>query len=143
MATLDGAIEAVELFCERASEVDRAFEPTDADLAVIEGICTRLDGMPLAIELAASRVRQMSLIQLDQRLEDRFRLLRSAARDGAAERQKTLRATVEWSYRLLSEHERALFERLSVFAGSFDDQAAEQISGFDPLLEMDVFDMLA
>ncbi|MFN0088744.1 MAG: ATP-binding protein, partial [Acidimicrobiales bacterium] len=142
VATLDAGLEAVELFCERAGELDRAFAPSDADLAVIAGICESLDGMPLAVELAASRVRQMSLAQLAERLADRFRVLRGSVRGGAVERHQTLRAAVEWSYRLLGDQERVLFDRLSVFAGGFDAGAAEAVCGGDPLDELEVFDLL-
>ena len=140
---LDGRVEAVELFCERARSVDHGFEPTETDLDVIAGICERLDGMPLAVELAASRVRVMSLGQLADRLADRFRLLRSSARGGAAERHQTLGATVEWSYRLLSGDEQVMFDRLSVFAGSFDFDAVEAVCGVDPLDPLDVLDLLS
>lgn len=143
VAALDAGLEAMELFCERATELDRTFAPSDAALAVIEEICERLDGMPLAIELAASRLRQMSLAQLAERLADRFRLLRSSARAGAVERHQTLRATVEWSYRLLSDSERTLFNRLSVFAGGFGPDAAEAVCSGDSVDDIEVFDLLA
>ena len=84
----------------------------------------------------------MSLAQLADRLADRFRLLRSSARGGTVERHQTLRATVEWSYQLLGPDEQVLFDRLSVFAGSFDLDAAEAVCGFDPIDELDVFDLL-
>ena len=140
---LDTSGEAVELFCERARSIEHGFAPTDADLDVIARICERLDGMPLAVELAAGRVRTMSLAQLADRLADRFRLLRSSARGAVVERHQTLRATVEWSYRLLNEDERVLFDRLSVFVGSFDLDAVEAVCGDNPLDALDVEDLLS
>jgi predicted ATPase len=135
--------EAVELFCERARSTEHGFAPTQADLDVISRICERLDGMPLAVELAAGRVRTMSLAQLADRLADRFRLLRSSARGAVVERHQTLRATVEWSYRLLKEDEQVLFDRLSVFVGSFDLDAVEAMCSVHPLDALEVGDLLA
>ena len=143
IAALAPRVEAVELFCDRARAADHAFEPTDADIEVIGTICERLDGMPLAVELAASRVRSMSLNQLTARLADRFGLLHGTARGGTAARHQTLRATVEWSYRMLGEDERVLFDRLSVFAGSFDLDAVEAVCGLGPLERVDVFELLS
>ena len=99
--------------------------------------------MPLAIELAASRVRAMSLDQLARGLDDRFRILRTRSRSGVVERHETLEATVEWSYRLLTGEQRLLFDRLSVFAGSFDLDAVETVCGTDPIEAGDVFDLLS
>jgi predicted ATPase/class 3 adenylate cyclase len=141
VSALDSAVEAVELFCERAAAADQRFEPANEDMAVIRRICARLDGMPLAVELAAVRARSMSLEQLAERLDDRFRLLRSSAR-GGPERHQTLRATVEWSYQLLTSDEQVVFDRLSVFAGSFDLKAAEAVCGGRPLDRFDVVDLL-
>jgi len=109
--------DAVALFCERALQA----EPLEA----VEEICRRLDGLPLAIELAAARTRTMPPDKLLARLEQRLPLLTGGLRD-APERQRTLRATLEWSYDLLSQEERGLFARLAVFAGSFDLEAAER-----------------
>jgi predicted ATPase len=142
VGALDTSGEAVELFCERARSIEHGFAPTRADLEVIAGICERLDGMPLAVELAAGRVRTMSLAQLADRLADRFRLLRSSARDAVVERHQTLRATVEWSYRLLNEDERLLFDRLSVFVGSFDLDAVEAVCTVHPLDALEVEELL-
>ena len=142
VVALDPTVEGVDLFVERAGSVVDGFAPSDVDLELIGGICARLDGMPLAIELAASRARFLSLVQLADRLADRFRLLRSSARGGTLERHQTLRATVEWSYRLLTVEQQVLFDRLSVFAGSFDLDAAEAVCGFEPVDEMDVVDLL-
>src|SRR4051812_17579244 len=122
--------DAVALFCDRAVAGDESLEFTTADRAVIGEICARLDGIPLAIELAAARTRSLSAADLLTRLDDRFRLLRGSGR-GGLERHQTLRATVAWSYQLLSEHERLLFDRVSVFAGSFDLAAVEAVFADD------------
>ncbi len=115
-------MDAVALFVERARAVGRAFEPD----ATIEAICTRLDSLPLAIELAAARTRVLPLGTLLTRLERALPLLTDGARD-APERQRTLRATIEWSYDLLDDASRRLLARLAVFAGSFPVEAAESI----------------
>ena len=123
----DGTSEAAQLFRERAAGVLGHFDPDADDVVVIDDICRRLDGLPLALELAAARLPTMSLRELDARLSDRFGLL--TRRRGAVERQQSLRTTVAWSYDLLAEDERRLFERLSVFAGGFDVAAAEAVNG--------------
>ena len=123
---------ATELFVLRAKSADAGFEPTDADGDAIAGICRRLDGIPLAIELAAARIRSLSPAELLERLDDRFRLLRGGGR-GGLERHQTLRATVAWSYQLLAADAQLLFDRLSVFAGSFDLAAAEAVCAGDDL----------
>jgi predicted ATPase/DNA-binding SARP family transcriptional activator len=122
---LDDA-DAVVLFRERARAVQPGFDVDDANRDSIVGICRRLDGMPLAIELAAARTRAFSLTQLSDRLGDRFRLLTSGART-ALPRQQTLRAVVEWSHQMLFDDERLLFERLSVFAGRCNLAAVEAV----------------
>ncbi len=106
--------EATQLFIERASAVDPAFAPTPDNADSIARICRRLDGIPLAIELAAARVVVLSPEQIEARLQDRFRLLTGGARTAVA-RQRTLEATVDWSYQLLSDVEQQLLCRLSVF----------------------------
>ena len=141
--SLHPALEAVDLFYERAALADAAFSPADGDRGVIEGICAHLDGIPLAIELAAARVRSMTLPDLAERLDDRFRLLRGHRTGGGLERHQTLRAMVDWSYRLLSDDEALLFERLSVFAGSFDLAAAEAVCADERLDRADLFELLA
>ncbi len=118
--------QSAELFCDRAASADSSFNPSSADLEAIHGICDRLDGIPLAIELAAARSRSLSPTDLLARLDDRFRVLRGGGR-GGMERHQTLRAAVTWSYQLLSDKERLLFDRLTVFAGEFDLEAAEKI----------------
>ena len=105
-------------------------------------ICERLDGIPLAIELAAARARSLSVEELLERLRDRFRLLRGSGRS-TLDRHHTLRATVSWSYQLLSADERLLFDRASVFAGGFDLRAAEVVCGFDPIDDDDVVDLVS
>ena len=132
---------ATELFGLRARSADAGFEPTDADADAIAGICRRLDGIPLAIELAAARIRSLSPAELLERLDDRFRLLRGGGR-GGLERHQTLRATVAWSYQLLAGDAQLLFDRLSVFAGSFDLAAAEAVCAGDDLDVYDIVDLL-
>ena len=110
--------EAVSLFIERATAIDPAFKPTATNVGAIARICRGLDGIPLAIELAASRVVVLSLEQIEARLRDRFHLLTGGTRTAVA-RQQTLEATVEWSYQLLTRHERLLLNRLSVFPASW------------------------
>ena len=132
---------AVELFCERARAIDASFT-ADGHLDALAQICERLDGIPLAIELAAARMRSLSVQELLERLEDRFRLLRGSGRS-TLDRHHTLRATVSWSYQLLSADERLLFDRASVFAGGFDLRAAELVCGFDPIDDVDVVDLVS
>ncbi len=124
--SLSVADEAVELFTDRARHVRPAFRVGEDDAVLVGEICRRLDGMPLAIELAAARVRALSLAQIADGLHDRFRLLTGGARS-AVRRQQTLRASVDWSHALLTEPERVLFRRLAVFAGGFDLEAAEAV----------------
>ena len=133
--------DGVALFLERAAAVDSTFVPSRVDQDAIADICRRLDGLPLAIELAAARVHSMAPIDLLARLDDRFELLRRGTRLGD-DHHETLRATVEWSYQLLTEQERAVFDRLSVFSGSFDLRAAEMVCA-DTVEESDVFELLA
>ena len=120
--------EAVELFGDRARRARADFRVTDEEVLRIGEICRRLDGLPLAIELAAARVRAMALGDILNGLDDRFRLLTGGART-AAPRQQTLRACVDWSHELLAEPERILFRRLSTFLGGFDLDAARAVSG--------------
>jgi predicted ATPase/DNA-binding XRE family transcriptional regulator len=122
------APEAVELFLTRARSADAAFPATEANVALIAQICQRLDGLPLAIELAAARVSVMSLGDFAARLEDALDTLGSGSRTAPA-RHQTLRATIEWSYQLLDDDERALLRRLAVFAGGFAADAVERVMG--------------
>ena len=118
--------EAVQLFVERARSVSPAFQLSAKNAPAVTQVCARLDGLPLAIELAAARVSLLPVEQIAARLDDRFRLLSSGSRI-APDRQQTLRAALDWSYRLLSTPEQVLFNRLSVFAGGFDLEAAEAL----------------
>jgi predicted ATPase/class 3 adenylate cyclase len=140
--SLDPELEAVELLCERAEAADSDFSPSPTDLEVVGRVCRRLDGIPLAIELAAARTRTMSLSELERRLNDRFRLLRGAGR-GRVERHQTLRATVAWSHQLLSPTEQAVFDRCAVFAGSFDERAVEAICTDHDIDLADVADVVS
>src|SRR5919197_54747 len=118
--------ESVNLFVERAQAADAEFAVTDENARAVAEICARLDGLPLAIELAAPRVRVLSPAALLRRLDDRLKLLTGGAHD-LDERQRTLRATIEWSYELLPDAERALFAQLSVFVGGCRLDAAEAL----------------
>lgn len=135
------APEAVELFLHRASRVAPTFshDPVDpATLSAIAELCRRLDGLPLAIELAAGRMRSMTPAEVIRQLPDRFRLLRSGDRL-AAERHRTLLAVVTWSYRLLEPVEQDLFDRLSIFRGRFGFEDVVDVLGWN---ELDVIDVL-
>ncbi len=123
-----GGSEAVALFADRARRVDARFALDRESGPVVGGLVARLDGMPLAIELAAARVEALGVAQLLDRLDDRFALLIGADRL-AAGRHRSLAATVEWSYQLLEDHERQVFRRLSVFPGPFTLQAAGAVAG--------------
>jgi non-specific serine/threonine protein kinase len=138
-ASLDAA-EAVGLFVERARSVRPDFHLAEAHASAVTEICRRLDGLPLAIELAAARARMLSPADIATRLDDRFRLLVGGSR-AAPRRQRTLQATIDWSHALLSDPERVLLRRLSVFAGGWTLDAAEAVGGTDDL--PDVFDGLA
>ncbi len=130
---------AVDLFVERAGSVAQGFSADEAE--VISEICRRLDGIPLAVELAASRMASMTAIEVRDRLDHRFRLLVGARR--GLERHQTLRHAVQWSYDLLDEPERTLLERCSVFAGGFDLESARAISGSDDdFTTLDLLDAL-
>ncbi|MFC0434013.1 LuxR C-terminal-related transcriptional regulator [Kutzneria buriramensis] len=123
--------DAVQLFVERARLLRPDFEPTDATRQVVAEICVRLDGMPLAIELAARWVRVLSVEDILARLDDRFELLSRGPRT-AAVRHRDLRATIEWSYELLDDAERAALRRLSVLAGDFSLDSAGAVCGTSP-----------
>ena len=124
--------EAVRLFIERASAIQPGFALTEQNAAAVAKISRRLDGIPLAIELAAARVGLFSPEQIASRLDDRFRLLTGGSRT-ALPRQQTLRALIDWSYDLLSEAERSLFQRLSVFSAGWTFEAAEAVCGEEVL----------
>jgi predicted ATPase/DNA-binding SARP family transcriptional activator len=133
------ANDAVRLFAARAGAVDPDFQLDDANAAAVAEVCTRLDGLPLAIELAAARSKLLPPKTMRTRLDRALELLVGGAQD-LPSRQRTLRATLEWSHGLLSEDERALFARLAVFAGGWTLEAAEAVCGQDGL---DVFESLA
>jgi len=135
------ADEAIALFTDRARHARPDFTLTDDNAATVGEICARLDGLPLAIELAAARVRALSLAEILDSLHDRFRLLTGGART-AVRRQQTLRASVDWSHALLTEPERVLFRRLAVFVGGFDLDAAQAIAGGGEVERYQVLDQL-
>ena len=134
--------DSVALFADRAQSIDPTFEIRTANHAAVADICRRLDGLPLAIELAAARVGLLSPAQIATRLDDRFAFL---AADGAdvPDRHRTLKATLEWSYELLSDAERCVLRRLSVFNGTFNIGAAEAVCGVDPVAAEAVLDHLS
>jgi predicted ATPase/DNA-binding SARP family transcriptional activator len=133
---------AVELFIDRARAVQPDFGTERQTDEVISSICRRLDGLPLAVELAAARLRALPLAAIADRLDDRFRLLTGGART-TLPRQQTLRAVVDWSYDLLFEDERRLFVRLSVFAGGCELDAIEAICADDPVPAPEILDTLS
>lgn len=134
--------EAISLFAERARAVVPTFELNEHNAPAVARVCRMLDGMPLAIELAAARVRVLSVEQISSRLQDSFALLTGGSRT-AMPRQRTLKAAIDWSYELLSEEERVLLRRLSVFAGGFTLGAAEEVCGDEGIEEDDVLDLLS
>jgi predicted ATPase/DNA-binding CsgD family transcriptional regulator len=134
--------DAVELFAERAGTARPGFQLTGADRVAVAGICERLDGNPLAIELAARRVRMLPVTDILHRLDDRFRLLTAGPRT-AADRHRDLRAAVEWSYDLLDDAERAAFRRLSVLPGGFGLAAAVAVCDLPETAILDLIDSLA
>ncbi|HZO32835.1 MAG TPA: hypothetical protein VFH48_43385 [Chloroflexota bacterium] len=133
--------EAVRLFVARCREALPGFALDEQNGPAVVEICRRLDGLPLAIELAAARIRGLSPEQIAARLDDRFRLLGGGSRT-ALPRHRTLHAAIAWSYELLSERERVLFRRLSVFAGGWTVEAAEGICSGDGIAAEDVLDLL-
>jgi non-specific serine/threonine protein kinase len=133
--------EAVDLFLDRARSVQSNFTLTMHNASAIAQICCRLDGIPLAIELAAARVRVLSAAQIAARLDDAFRLLVGGSRT-APTRQQTLQASLNWSHQLLYEKERVLFRRVAVFAGGFSLEAAEHICSGDGIKPCEVLDQL-
>ncbi|HJQ84688.1 MAG TPA: AAA family ATPase [Candidatus Binatia bacterium] len=134
--------EAVRLFVERATAADAAFALTPGIVSTVVEICRRLDGIPLAIELAAARVRHLSPEEIARRLDDRFRLLTGGPR-GARQRQQTLAAALDWSHQLLGARERTLLRRCAVFVDGFSLAAAEGVCAGDGLARAEVVDALA
>jgi predicted ATPase len=133
--------QAIRLFVERAEAAQPRFVLSDRNAAPVALICRRLDGMPLALELAAARVDALAPEQIARRLDQRFRLLTGGSRTAVA-RQQTLAATLDWSYDLLSKSERRLCERLTVFAGGWTLDAAESVCPTRGLGSADVLDVL-
>jgi len=133
--------EAVELFADRARAQDPGFVLDDMTTPLAASVCRRLDGIPLAIELAAARLKSMSLSQVSARLDQRFRLLTGGSRN-VMPRQQTLQATVDWSFSLLSEPERETLRRMSVFAGGFELEAAEAVCALDAFEVLDLLGSL-
>lgn len=134
--------EAVRLFVQRATEVSPPFELTQANATAVVAICRRLDGLPLALELAAARVRSLSPTELLARLDRALPLLTGGARD-LPERQRTMRRAIEWSYQLLGEPEQRLLNRLSVFRRGWDLEAAEAVGAGESIRAADVVDLLS
>jgi predicted ATPase/class 3 adenylate cyclase len=132
---------AVRLFVDRARAQKASFALTERDAPAVAELVVRLEGIPLALELAAARVRSLGIAEINARLKDRYKLLTGGGRV-LLERQQTLRALVDWSYELLNGDEQRIFNRLAVFAGGFDLPAAERICGAEPLQEEDVLDLL-
>lgn len=133
--------DAVRLFVDRARTSRRSFELTDGSTAAVSAVCRALDGLPLAIELAAARVASISVDDLAARMSNRLRILDGGGRD-ALPHHRTLRAALDWSHDLLSMDEQAILRRLSVFAGGFSFEAAERICAGAPVDELAVFDVL-
>jgi predicted ATPase/tetratricopeptide (TPR) repeat protein len=133
---------AVELFVDRARSAERRFALSDENAPFVAEICRRLDGIPLALELAAARVTMLSPKQLAQRLDERFRVLTGGDRS-ALPRQQTMRALIDWSYDLLTDAEKAIFRRLSIFAGGFTLETASAVCADDTLDELAVLDLLS
>jgi predicted ATPase/tetratricopeptide (TPR) repeat protein len=134
--------DAVALFVDRARAVKANFALDDSNAPAVAQICRRLDGIALAIELAAARVAMLTPSEIARRLDQRFRLLAGGQRS-TVERHQTLRATVDWSYELLGEAEQVLLDRLSVFAGGFTLEAAEAVTAAGVVEASDVFDLVA
>jgi predicted ATPase/DNA-binding CsgD family transcriptional regulator len=135
--------DAPALFIERAKSVLPSFMPTEQNMLAILQVCQRLDGIPLAIELAAARLNVLTVEQIAERLADRFTLLTTSNRLAVLPRHQTLRATIDWSYDLLSEKERILFRRLAVFSGGFTLGAAEAICAGEGLMHSETLDELS
>ncbi|MEM7163844.1 MAG: tetratricopeptide repeat protein [Planctomycetota bacterium] len=134
--------EAVALFVERARALKSSFELTEQNAAAVAQVCQSLDGIPLALELAAARIRVLSVNDIAERLADRFRLLRGGNKM-ALPHQKTLRAAIDWSYDQLDEQEQALLRRFAVFVGGWTLDSAEQVCSDDEIEDYEVLDLLA
>ena len=135
------AADAVRLFVERAPRSQRHLRLTDDVVLAIAEVCRRLDGIPLAIELAATRVPALTPAEIASHLDRRFKLL-TGGRRSAVPRHQTLRNAIEWSYQLLDAHEQLVLERLSIFAGDFDLAAAQAVAASENVDLLDVLDLL-
>ncbi len=133
---------AISLFADRAQAAERRFTLTDENAPIVANVCGRLDGIPLAIELAAARVNLLSLKALAKKLDDRFRVLTRGDRN-ALPRQQTMHAAIDWSHDLLDERERMLFRRLGIFVNGFAPEGAVAVGSGEGLDQPDVFDVLA
>jgi predicted ATPase/class 3 adenylate cyclase len=133
--------ESVQLFIDRALLVRTDFRVTNKNAAALASLCHHLEGIPLAIELAAARVRSLGVEEIDGKLDQRFRLLTGGSRT-ALPRQQTLRALIDWSYDLLDDREQRLLQRLSVFAGGWTQEAAEKVGAGEAIEAWDIFDLL-
>ena len=142
LASSLGHCEAVQLFVDRAKLLDTTFKLTDQNAAYIAQLCSHLDGIPLAIELAAARTDVLSAEEIVERLDDRFQLLARSSRTSIP-RQQTLQSAIDWSHALLSPTEQAVFRRLAVFAGGWTLDAAEAVCAGDGIRSSDVLDLLA
>ena len=136
------AVESVQLFVQRAAMYRQGFALDEASAAAVAAVCVRLDGIPLALELAAARLGSLSVSEISSRLDQRFRLLTGGSRT-APPRHQTLRALIDWSYDLLNPGERIVADRLSVFAGGWDLAAAEAVTSAGDAGEWEVLDLLA
>lgn len=134
--------EAVRLFVDRATAHQPAFRLDESTGGAVVSICRQLDGIPLAIELAAARLRSLTITDIERRLDDRFRLL-TGGYQSALPRQQTLRALVDWSYDLLSDSERSVLRRLSTFAGTFELAAAEEVASAGDVDAAEILDIVA
>jgi predicted ATPase/class 3 adenylate cyclase len=134
--------EAVQLFMDRAQLQKPGFALNEKEAPAVAELCARLEGIPLAMELAAARMRSLSVQEINKRLSDRYKLLTGGGRV-LLERQQTLRALVAWSYDMLQESEQIFFDRLGVFVGGFELDAAEVVCGAEPLTPQDVLDLLS
>ena len=134
------AAESVQLFLDRAQAIRPDFDVDDGNAPAVAAICRQLDGIPLALELAAARTRVLSVEEIAQRLDDRFHLLASQ-RDSTLPHHQTLRSLIDWSFDLLSETERALLRRLSVFAGGWTLESAERVAAFHGIEDWEILDL--
>ena len=136
------AYESIALFADRATAADGRFALSDENAPIVADICRRLDGIALAIELAAPRVKVLSVQQLSQRLDERFRILTGGSRS-ALPRQQTMRALIDWSYDLLSDREKTIFRRVSIFVGGWTLEATSEICCDEQIESWEVLDLLS